>query len=328
MAYRGDVYGSSIVPKNSLRLHTHVSTMTFGRFFVAGYRWMRAFTVIATIISATETALAASPVRFSSTPIPGMTRAEWVVVMHADPVAVMVLAPGCNGDGETMVKDIGWLSFAQKQRLILVGLSFASDIRALHDGTGYYYAAKGSGTLLLNALDRLTHKPLPILMYGFSGGAHVTARFAEWKPERVAAWCAYSAGWWDDPLPSARMMPLGMIACGEDDMRLGASLFYFKKGRAVGRPWLWAGIPGDGHVENGRFRAFARAYFAAVLEKMQAPDRPRGVWVDIEEKTLAEDGLSISQPSVTGWLPDMKLFPAWKALAGDMTGGKAAENPE
>jgi pimeloyl-ACP methyl ester carboxylesterase len=237
-----------------------------------------------------------------------------VVTVYPDPVAILVLVPGCNGDGEAMATDANWLRFAEEKRLMLVGLSFASEINALHNGTGYYYAAEGSGKLLLDALDRLTAKPLPVLLYGFSGGAHFTARFAEWRPGRVAAWCAYSAGWWDAPAPSASR-PFGIVACGESDERLGASLFYFKAGRAVGRPWLWVGVPGSAHVEDARVAAFARETFAAVLDGMRTPAPPQsGGWVDIEDKTAAAADLPARQPTLAGWLPDMALFPKWKAL--------------
>jgi pimeloyl-ACP methyl ester carboxylesterase len=262
-----------------------------------------------------------------------MTRAELHVVAHPNPSAVLVLAPGCNGDGGAMTADAAWQTFASEHALMLAGLSFASETAALHDGTGYYYAAKGSGRCLLDALDRLTGKPLPVLLYGFSGGAHFAARFAEWRPERVAAWCAYSAGWWDEPLPSA-ITPPGIVACGEEDGRLGASLSYFKQGRAVGRPWLWIGVPGNGHVQDGRVAAFARNYFAAVLDGMregttkngvvlttehaehtEGKEAGRGGWVDIEEKTVADERLPRVQPSAAGWMPDMWLFAEWKRLA-------------
>jgi pimeloyl-ACP methyl ester carboxylesterase len=277
---------------------------------------MRAVEFLTTVLLTTGMAYAASPVRYSLDPVPGMTRAELVVIMHTNPVATLVLAPGCNGDGETMVMDTNCIRFAEEKRLILVGLSFASEINSLHDGTGYYYAKNGSGKLLLDALDRLTKKHLPVLLYGFSGGAHFTARFAEWRPERVAAWCAYSAGWWDDPLPSA-CMPLGIIACGENDPRLGASLSYFKRGRAIGKPWLWVGVPENGHVPDARVGVFVRDYFTTVLDGIQAPNKQQGGWVDIEEVTVASENLHSSQPTVTGWLPDMKLFSRWKALMYD-----------
>ena len=274
--------------------------------------------------------VAAPPVaRHALAPVPGMTRAGLVVAAHPHhPVATLVLAPGSNGDGEGMTTDAHWIRFAENKRLMLVGLAFASSTDALHDGTGYYYASKGSGKLLLDALDRLTGKPLPVLLYGFSGGAHFTARFAEWKPERVTAWCAYSAGWWDTPVPSSSH-PFGIIACGESDGRLGASLFYFKAGRAVGRPWLWVGVPGSAHVQDARVAAFARDAFAVVLDGMPQPDTRgrgqttehadkrntgRGGWVDIEDKTIAATDLPLRQPTLAGWLPDMSLFPKWQAL--------------
>lgn len=267
--------------------------------------------VIASLI--TGIAHAALPVRYVLDPVPNMTRAELVVVMHTNPVATLVLAPGCNGDGEKLVMDTNCLKFAEEKRLILVGLSFASEIKSLHDGTGYYYAKNGSGKLLLDTLDRLTKKKLPVLLYGFSGGAHFTARFAEWSPERVTTWCAYSAGWWDDPLLSA-CMPPGIIACGENDPRFGASLSYFKKGRAIGKPWLWVGVPENGHEPDARVSFFVRDYFTTVLEGKQASSNQQGGWVDIEDVTVASENLHTSQPTVTGWLPDMKLFSKWKTL--------------
>jgi pimeloyl-ACP methyl ester carboxylesterase len=256
---------------------------------------------------------AASPVRHSLNPVPGMTRAELAVVAHTNPVAVLVLAPGANGDGEAFVADAKWEKFAEEKGLMLVGLSFASKMDAFHDDTGYYYAAKGSGQLLLDALDRLTGKPLPVVLYGISGGAHFTARFAEWKPERVAAWCAYSTGWWDEPMPSAAMPP-GLVVCGEEDWRLGASLTYFKQGRAIGKPWLWVLVPQSGHIQDRRVDAFVRDYFGAILEGQPRPNEHQGGWVDIEDITIAEKNLFLSQPTMTGWLPDMTLFPKWKAL--------------
>lgn len=270
-------------------------------------------------------AYASSPVRYSLVPVPGMTRAELVVVAHQNPAAVLVLAPGANGDGEALVMDAGWRRFAEEQRLMLVGLSFASEMDTIYDGTGYYYAAKGSGKLLLDAVDRLAGKRLPILLYGFSGGAHFTARFAEWKPGRVAAWCAYSIGWGDDPQPSVAM-PTGMVACGEEDGLLGFSLTYFKKGRAIGRPWLWVGIPKNTHTQDSRVVFFAREYFAALLEGTQMSDEGRGGWVDVEEKAVAGENLSLYHPTSIGWLPDMRLFPKWVALMGEDTGDKTMGN--
>jgi hypothetical protein len=160
------------------------------------------------------------------------------------------------------------------------------------------------------------------------------------ETERVAAWCAYSAGWWDEPRATALHRPFGIVACGKSDGRLGASLFYFKAGRAAGRPWLWVGVPGSAHVEDARVAAFAREAFAAVLEELlkdaksgitlttehtehaEEKKTRRGGWVDIEDKTVAAAELPDRQPTLTGWLPDMALFPKWKALTDETAAGR------
>lgn len=256
---------------------------------------------------------AETPIRHVLTPAPGMTRAELYVVSVSNVSAVLVLTPGCNGNGEALAASPSWQAFAKERNLALVGVSFASELDDLHNGSGYYYAGNGSGRLLLDALDRLFVRNMSFLLYGFSGGAHFTARFAEWKPERTAAWCAYSAGWWDDPTPSD-IMPPGIVVCGEDDERLGASLAYFKQGRARGKPWLWIGVPGNGHSPDGRVEAFVRNYFSAILDGMATGVRKTELWVDVETGTIADETIRKIHPTGTGWLPDVRLFSEWESL--------------
>jgi hypothetical protein len=178
-------------------------------------------------------------------PSPNIVRTDlYYMTPIANPQAVLVLAPGVNGSGESLVRSPAWQQFASEQHLGLVGLSFSSPEKALHDGTGYYYCSKGSGDKLLEGIRKIYGKDLPLLLYGFSGGAHFTSRFEEWAPSRIIAWCADSAGWWDEPKLSA-ITPPGIVACGENDPRYGATLSYFKQGRAAGKPWLPAKGSGD-----------------------------------------------------------------------------------
>lgn len=255
------------------------------------------------------------PTRLSLEPSPGMTRADlYHVKTVRNPKAVLVLCPGCNGNGEWLVGDSIWQDFAKKENLGLVGLSFASEIKDIHNDQGYYYASNGSGKLLLNGINKLFGRDLPVLLYGFSGGAHFTSRFVEWKPERVIAWCAYSAGWWDEPKTSD-IMPPGIVTCGDNDERLGASLIYFKQGRAVGKPWLWIGIPDNGHLPERRVESFIRDYFEAILQNRERLDPTRtGLWVDIDNQSVAEMNIIRQYPSITGWLPDAKLLDIWRSL--------------
>lgn len=243
-------------------------------------------------------------------PAPNMTRAELHYIKTVpNPKAVLVLCPGCNGSGDGLIRSPEWIEFAKKNRLGLVGLSFASEIEAIHDGTGYYYASKGSGEKLLEGIRQIYGRELPLLLYGFSGGAHFTSRFEEWNPEEVLAWCAYSAGWWDTPKVNAASPP-GIVACGDADSRYGASLIYFKQGRAVGKQWLWVSLPNVAHNGSATLDDFVRQYFSKILSS----SKKLPVWVDIDKKTevLATD--ETVHPSLTGWLPDNKLLDDWRKI--------------
>ena len=273
-------------------------------------QWLGLFFLFLPYISPAE-----EPVRLFLRPAPGMIRADlYHVETVRNPKAVLVLCPGCNGNGEGLVNNPTWQEFAKKQDLGLLGLSFASEMNDIHNGNGYYYASNGSGKLLLDGIKKVFGHDLPILIYGFSGGAHFTSRFAEWKPERVITWCAYSAGWWDEPKPSG-IVPPGIIACGESDERLGASLIYFKQGRAAGKPWLWIGIPDNGHSPEKRVESFIRDYFDAILQNRERLDPTKtGLWVDIDNRSAAEMNIIRQYPSITGWLPDAKLLDIWRSL--------------
>ncbi len=273
-------------------------------------RWIGLVFLLMSCLSRAEV-----PARLFLELIPGMTRADlYHVKTVRNPKAVLVLCPGCNGNGEGLVSDPIWQDFAKKQNMGLVGLSFASEIKDIHNGKGYYYVHNGSGKILLDGINKLFNRDLPVLIYGFSGGAHFTSRFVEWKPERVITWCAYSAGWWDEPKPSD-IMPPGIIACGESDERLGASLIYFKQGRAIGKPWLWIGIPDNGHSPEKRVESFVRDYFEVILQNRERLDPTRtGLWVDIDNRSTAGMNIIRQYPSITGWLPDAKLLDIWRAL--------------
>lgn len=252
--------------------------------------------------------------KISLRPAKDMTRADiyvWSPVPR--PEAVLVLTPGTNGNGEGLIRQREWQEFAREQKLALVGVSFASPDAILHENRGYYYAAQGSGELLLEGIRKAFRRDLPIVLFGFSAGAHFSSRFVEWKPERVITWCAYSAGWWDEPT-EAKVTPPGIVACGEEDGRLGASLVHFKQGRALGRPWLWVELPKTGHSCPPAMTQFARDYFGAILRgKGQLDPQKDGQWVDVDRLEQVPNGSE--HPSVMAWLPDAKLYDEWRRLS-------------
>jgi hypothetical protein len=244
--------------------------------------------------------------------ISDLQRADlYVLKLTEHPAAILVLSPGYDENGIDWIQNPLWRKFAQDHNLDLVGLSFASDGGLLRKGRGYYYPRQGSGQLLLDALNHEFDPGVPLLLYGFSGGAHFTSGFAEWKPERVIGWCAYSAEWWDKPVLGDSGPP-GLVACGENDERLGASLLYFKQGRALGKPWLWLSAPKTGHSIYPPAEDFIRDYFSAILKNPGTTTS--GEWVDIDEKSVAERDVVKGQPSLTGWLPNRELLPQWQEV--------------
>ena len=103
------------------------------------------------------------------------------------PENILVLCPGCNGNGEGLIKSHVWQKFAIENRLGLMGLSFSSPSKfhTSDSNRGYYHASQGSGQVLLDAVKKVYGHDVPLLLYGVSGGAHFTSRFVEWKPDRV-----------------------------------------------------------------------------------------------------------------------------------------------
>lgn len=244
------------------------------------------------------------------TPPPGMTRADlFYRPQSTTPRGVLVLSPGANGSGESYLRSADWIQFAKEHDLGIVGLSFASNGEDLHNGKGYYYAGNGSGKTLLEGIRQIYGRELPLVLYGFSGGAHFSGRFAEWAPEKVLAWCAYSAGWWEEP-KVAKVATIGLIACGDEDPRYGACLMYFKQGRAAGRNWCWLSVPRNGHSPDPAAIRVIRRYLSLCLSSSSR----EGIYVDVDLETETSAGEAVKMPSLTAWLPDRGLFDLWREV--------------
>lgn len=254
--------------------------------------------------------------KISLPPARGMIRAD-IYYFHLhnpkDLKAILILVPGLNGNGEHLLNSVHWRDFAQKYKLGLVGVSFASSLKDINENRGYYHPSKGSGNLLLAGLRKIGkgYDKLPLLMYGFSGGAHFTSRFVEWYPQKIKAWVAYSAGWWDSPRIQA-FNPPGIVACGSKDYRLKASRDYFWMGRELKKPWLWMELKNVEHTTVASFDNFIRKYFAAILEGKTK--NGAGCWVDIYNLKIVDIKYVNMYPCATGWLPAEYLYFEWKRL--------------
>lgn len=183
---------------------------------------------------------------------------------------VLLLVPGYNQSGKAafFAKDSEWLKFAEGERLILLTPTFQTSPEELARREGYYYSAQWSGAAAEEALRQLSQKfPVDVQrigLFGISAGAHFGHRFAEWNPDRVRAFAAYSAGWWDPPTDRLAKVP-ALIMCGEDDGRLNATLAYFQQGNAKQYPWIWRSYKNTGHEDTPPATALAQAFLRHYL---------------------------------------------------------------
>lgn len=265
---------------------------------------MKRFRITGLLIVATMCLLLAGAVQWlgktyypfrclSLTPAVGMVRADlWYLPPGGEERGVLILCPGVNGNGRLMCEEGEWRKFVSEQHIGLVGLSFASPEESVRD-SGYYHMKHGSGELLLAGIRKIYGKELPLYLYGFSGGAQFTARFVTWKPKAVSGWCAYSAGRWDEP-GAGHDYPPGIVSCGSRDYRYEDCRKFFDQGNTLGAPWLWCRVEGAEHEMSPPLEAFARKYFAALLNP------------DGKAELIPECGL----------LPNGGLLEAWKALNG------------
>ncbi len=274
------------------------------------------------------TLLSAGVRRFSFPPPAEMTRADvYTWAAQVRPQAVLVLCPGFNGDGETLIRQPAWQTFARANHLALCSISFVSseaEVRALR---GYIHAQRGSGDLLLKSIQLAYGRDLPILIYGFSCGARFAVSIVDWKPARVLGWCAYSASWWEEPHFSAHTFPPGIVACGEEDaVNYGTSTTFFAKGRAAGLPWTWVSLAHMGHAWSEPLNQFVRAYFAAILRRTNTLSGFRredaeskrnvsaGTWRDVDTKAEISPRQVLDQPVLASWLPEPSLASLWCAV--------------
>jgi pimeloyl-ACP methyl ester carboxylesterase len=223
--------------------------------------------------------------------------------------AVLVLCPGMNQDGGFFLEESPWVDFAKANNLGVITLAFKSNPDLMYGDArqGYYWPQQGSGEALLDAIRTTYGKDLPILIYGFSGGAQFASRFVEWIPERVVAWAAYSAQFWDSPHES-EINPPGIVACGEEDgARWHPSFSYFYEGRQYDKPWVWVSLPETGHSRHWHFEQFVRDFFDGVQQAAGT-----SAFADVESGELFEKSEDSIQSELLAIFPNDQLLLAWR----------------
>lgn len=188
-----------------------------------------------------------------------------------DKIRVLLLVPGYNAKGKDsyFAPEAGWLEFADREKVILLTSNFQTSPTELHEKRGYYYASQWSGAAIENALLQLAERyPVDtqqIALFGFSAGAHFVHRFAQWMPERVLAFAAYSAGWWDSPDSNLNAVP-ALIMCGQEDIRYEATFRYFQQGSRLELPWIWRSYRNTGHEVTPAVTRMAQAFLSHYLQ--------------------------------------------------------------
>lgn len=205
--------------------------------------------------------------------------------------AVLVLAPGINAEGNFFLEEQCWTDFAKKNNLGMIALSYKTLVNETDSGQNewYYYPNSGSGQALLDSIRKVYGKDLPIILYGFSGGAQFVSRFVDWCPDRIIAWCAYSAQFWDYPQDGRKLTKArGIVACGDQDgLRWQPSFSFYYKGRMENRPWIWVSVPNTGHVRNPKLEEFVRSFFIEELEIWHNRINPQDdILADISTKNI------------------------------------------
>ena len=218
-------------------------------------------------------------------------------------VGVLLLVPGFNGSGQAMLGG-RWAKFADECGLLLLAPTFHATAEEVHERRGYYYPELWSGPVLELALTELAQragiKNGKILIFGFSAGAHVAHRFALWKPERVKAFIASSAAWWDPPSEKLQQVP-ALIMCGEQDERLTATREFFELGRKLDLPFIWRSYRGVAHQMTPALQrmaeAFLRHYALEAKAELQAGDVQTYRFVPLARSNEIPSAVRIALPS-------------------------------
>ncbi|MDX2080584.1 MAG: alpha/beta hydrolase [Terrimicrobiaceae bacterium] len=240
--------------------------------------------------------------------------ASWhsAVPSAGESAGVLLLVPGYNGSGETML-DERWRAFGEEHGLVVIAPTFRTTPEELRRGRGYYYPEQGSGAEVERMLGQVGRETgvatEKILIFGFSAGAHFSHRFALWKPERVKAFVACSAGWWSEPTAAMRGVP-ALIVCGEADReRFEPTKEFFERGLAMGLPWVWRSYAGVDHTLTPRMRDLAEAFLAAQL----ADHRRERLYGDTQTyRVVGGDEMDSILPEVRVALPSREFAEIWE----------------
>lgn len=246
--------------------------------------------------------------------------------------SVVVLVPGSNGDGRSMVEDTVWRAFAVKHHAALVGCRFTDKPHDQNFIEEYVNVSQGSGQALLDVLGtfatRAQHPELasaPLFLWGMSAGGEFDYEFVAWKPERVIAFVVNKGGIYYTALASraARDVP-GLLFIGGKDLesRVNTITGLFALNRRAGALWALTEEPSATHIV-GRSRDLGAMSFEDVLAlrldaahggPLRTLAEKSGYYGDVHAKTIQPVGDSRAPANPVAWLPTQRIARAWQAV--------------
>lgn len=245
--------------------------------------------------------------------------------------ALVILVPGSNGEGRTMVDNPFWQAFAVKHRLGLVGCHLTDKPHDQPFIEEYVDVSKGSGQAFLDSLVALGAKAghpeigtLPLMLWGMSAGGEFDYEFAVWKPERVIAFIVNKGNIYYTALaPSATRQIPALWFTGEKDLdfRVRTVTGIFAVNRRAGALWALTEEPGIGHAV-GRSQELGAMLFEDVLpmrlpvrgEPLQPISAKSGYLGDLATRVYAPVGPEGPPNHLTAWLPTERMGKAWQAV--------------
>jgi dienelactone hydrolase len=247
---------------------------------------------------------------------------------------IVVLVPGYNQDGRSLVYEKQWQEFAIKNKLALIGCRFTDKPHESMSIEEYARASKGSGQALLDAIKNFSevsgHRELMnshLMLWGFSAGGQFNYEFVAWRPSRIIGFVVNKGGIYFSALLSdrARKVP-ALMFIGEKDLERRKDVIkgIFAVNRHAGALWALLEEPSIGHAV-GKSREMSIIFFDDLIKlhsKMSPIPGSKGRYVPSEEDGFVGNKISLSvekfsaaakEPSnqLSYWFPTERVGLAW-----------------
>ncbi|MCP4219646.1 MAG: hypothetical protein GY765_33750, partial [bacterium] len=249
----------------------------------------------------------------------------------------LILLPGHNQDGTSLVDVPQWQEFARLERLALVGVFFQDEPDSYWTPKAYKYAEYGSGEALFSAIENFCDsigKPgksqLPFVLWGHSAGGVFSYYFTSHYPERVVCFAALrSGGYYQDPVRETNKVPSLIVAGERDESWIREAIIdLFNAKRSEGGLWCRAVEPDIGH-DIGHSDKLVMPFYHAVLaqrlpgEITSAAEMKEAVeetgWAgDTRDYLIAPYMTYTNDATPACWIPDENTARAWQLFSLDL----------